>query len=99
MNQQTELDFTITSGYPHVHQHENNSASQHHLEKNKNHFKAQNKKVLDLLMSGKRLTVLGAANDYQVMSLPRRIGDLREINKITIQDRFIPGTRIKEYWI
>lgn len=92
MSYQIPIDFT-------THKVENNTESQQHLEDNTIHFNAQCKKVYELLKSGVRLTVMSAMNDYQVMSLPRRILDLKQNNKIEIQSRFIPGTRIKEYYL
>ena len=81
-----------------THDKENNHQSEQHLYANRVHFTEQCEKVLGLLRSGIKLTVLGAANDWQVMSLPRRILDLKE-KGIDIKDRFIPGTKIKEYYI
>lgn len=96
---QLDLFSPIPHGIPRVHLKENNQESQEHLDKHRIHFSKQCVKVYELLKSGLRLTVLGAANEHGIMYLPRRIKDLRDIYKVDIKDRFIPGTRFKEYWM
>ena len=84
-----EIDF--------VHARENNYLSQDYLNANKDHLNNQCLKVYELLKSGVRLTVISAMNDYQVMSLPRRILDIE--TKLGI---VIPRTRkgkIIEYYL
>lgn len=80
-----------------VHQHENNLESETHLEKNKKHFSAQCLKVCELLLIGKRLTTMNAPS-YGILSLPRRILDLKE-NGVFFDERWIDkgGTKIKEW--
>ncbi len=83
---QATLDFEL-------HRIENSMESQDHLEENKVHFKAQCKKVFDLLMSGQHLTVLSAITNHGISSLPRRCLD------ITGEERRRTGIRISNKWI
>lgn len=64
-----------------IHKHENNPESQSHLTGNKEKFSAQCLKVLELLRQGKRLTTMSAPG-YGILSLPRRIKDLRDHNGV-----------------
>lgn len=82
----------------HTHLHENNQESQKHLEENAQKFSDQCLKVLEILNQGKRLTVLEAPK-YGILSLPRRIKDLRDRNKITnIKDQWVKDTNGKKLW-
>jgi len=85
-----------------IHEKENNPSSQAHFEKNKKHFSQQCKKVLQLLLDGKRLTVKSAITNYDIWSLPRRILDLRE-NGINIHDEWVDDkngeNKIKQYFL
>lgn len=74
-----------------VHEVENNQRSQEYLQENELKIKKSCKKVLDILMQGIPMTVNGAVTDYGISSLPRRIKDLRDENKIQIHDRKIKG--------
>lgn len=65
-----------------VHHKENNSESEEHLHENKMHFKKQTKNVLELLQKGIVLTSRSAMIDYNIGDVHRRIGELREENKI-----------------
>lgn len=84
-----------------VHQHENNQESQDHLDENRKKFSNKCLQLLELLLQGKRLTVLGAANSG-ISSLPRRVLDCKEAG-IDIQDEWLTdneGKRtVKEYFI
>lgn len=84
-----------------VHQHENNQESKQHLEENRFKFSKQCLKVLELLKQGKVLTT-GNAPKYGIRSLPRRIKDLRDVNKIeNISDRWRldeGGKKIEKEW-
>lgn len=87
----------------HTHLQENNHESQKHLEENAQKFSDQCLKVLELLNQGKRLTVASAIG-YGIMSLPRRILDLRGRNGIeSIKDNWVKDTNgkrlYKEWWI
>lgn len=73
----------------HTHLHENNKESQSHLESNEQKFSDQCLKVLELLNRGVRLTVMEAVK-HNILSLPRRLKDLRDRNGIT---------DIKEDWV
>jgi hypothetical protein len=92
---QLPLDFT--------HQQENNHASRVHLEENREKFSRQCQQVYDLLISGVRLTMKSAINEYGIGDIRRRIKDLRDIAKIEgIKDRWIKvdnKNRYKEWWI
>lgn len=84
-----------------VHQHENNFDSKRNLEENRKNFSRKCLQVLELLLQGKRLTVLGAANSG-ISSLPRRVLDCKEVG-IDIQDEWLidkDGKRtVKQYFI
>lgn len=80
-----------------VHVRENNFQSDSLLGQHRLHFNTQCQKVYDLLKEGKRLTVMSAMNDYQIMSLPRRILDIEQKLKIKI-NREITG-RIVTYYL
>ena len=81
-----------------THDKENNHESEQRLYANRAHFSKQCEKVYGLLRSGIKLTVKSAMNDWNIMSLPRRILDLKQ-RGIDVQSRFIDGTNIKEYYI
>lgn len=84
-----------------VHEHENNHESKKHLEENRLKFSQQCLKVLELLQQGKILTTDNAPK-YGIRSLPRRIKDLRDRNKITtISDRWRlddNGKKVEKEW-
>lgn len=65
-----------------THYKENNQDSENHLHQNETHFKKQTKKVLELLQKGIVLTSRSAMIDYNIGDVHRRIGELREENKI-----------------
>jgi len=85
-----------------IHEKENNQESQNFLDKNKKHISQQCLKVLELLLRGKRLTTINAPS-YGILSLPRRIADLREKNGIFVNERWIrpenSSVEIKEWFI
>lgn len=83
MSAQLNIDFENI-----VHVRENNAENQKHLDENREKFNRQCKQVYDLLKSGKRLTRLGAANEYGIASLERRCADLRAA-----------GIEVKSEWI
>lgn len=84
-----------------THQRENNDESEKHLQENQKKFSKQCLKVWELLRQGKRLTTMNAPN-YGILSLPRRVADLRE-NGVHIDDQWLydsDGKRtIKEWFI
>jgi hypothetical protein len=86
---QLNIDFTNRC--------ENNQESNKILRENSDHINGQCGKVLELLKSGKSLTVRGAMIDYGISSLPRRILDLKE-HGFEIRDRVI-NKRFKEWFI
>jgi Helix-turn-helix domain len=81
-----------------IHQIENNPESQCHLNENKKHFSDQCKKVLALLKDGVRLTTINAVQ-YGILSLPRRIKDLKDFNGIEIKERWLTDPKIKEWYL
>lgn len=84
-----------------THQRENNAESEQHLQENQKKFSKQCLKVLELLYQGKRLTTYSAPG-YGILSLPRRILDLKE-NGVQIDERWLTdaaGKRtVKEWFI
>lgn len=89
--------MTIQAEISFVHNHENNQESQAILNANREHLSAQCEKVLELLTSGKRLTVRDAMVFHGIGDLPRRIKDLRE-NGYKIESELING-RFKVYYL
>lgn len=85
----------------HTHIWENNEESQKFLEENANKFGEQCLKIMKLFYQGKKLTVLNAMN-YGIASLPRRIKDLRDRNKVTtIKDEWVydsKGKKLYKQW-
>lgn len=82
-----------------VHDNENNPESAEHLKQNRQHFSNQCLKVLEILNQGKRLTVANAIG-YGIMSLPRRIGDIKE-GGIKVEDEWVKdgnGKRLYKEW-
>jgi len=84
-----------------VHEYENNKESQDHLYENRAKFSQQCLRVLELLRQGKRLTTINAPG-YGILSLPRRIKDLRDKNGIdNISDQWLideEGKRTTKEW-
>lgn len=71
-----------------IHQLENNPESQKHLHENHKKFSQQCLRVLELLRQGKRLTTINAPS-YGILSLPRRIKDLRDWHGVHIDDQWL----------
>ena len=69
---QTEIDFTRI-----VHDHERPETNGH-LKSNYDRFTAQAKQVYDLMMSGKRLTMVMCLNEYHIGSVSARISELKK---------------------
>lgn len=90
MYQQTEIDWT--------HKSENNSFSQSLLEANRPLINKSCRKVLDLLLQGKELTVLSAAVDYNITSLPRRILDIEQKLNVSIPEK-LHNNRFKSWYL
>jgi len=84
-----------------IHEKENNPESQEYLDKNRKRLSNQCLKVLELLLQGKRLTTINAPS-YGILSLPRRLKDLRE-NGIFVDEKWITpknsSVEIKEWFI
>lgn len=84
-----------------IHKKENNPASQQYLETHRHRLSKQCLMVLELLLQGKRLTTINAPS-YGILSLPRRLKDLRE-NGIFVDERWITppnsSVEIKEWFI
>ena len=72
-----QLSLDLSKPFP-VHSRENNRESEDYLNENREALSAKCEKVLALLKSGVRLTVLGAMVNHGVSSLPRRILDLKQ---------------------
>lgn len=85
-----------------IHDRENNSESEGFLNENRKRLSKQCVRVLQLLQSGIRLTTENAPG-YRILSLPRRVKDLRDYNKIPVNDSWVRdenGRRlIKEYYL
>jgi len=77
------------------HERENNAESEQHLHDNYEHFSIQLRKVYDLLLSGVRLTQLGAANEYGINSLSTRISELKA-NKIEVKKEWLRDEKGKK---
>lgn len=83
-----------------IHWIENNRESQTHLENNEQKFTDQCKKVLELLRSGVRLTTINAPS-YGILSLPRRLKDLRDYNGVQINETWVrdnEGRKMFKEW-
>lgn len=84
-----------------IHELENNAESERHLKENAKKFSQQCLKVLELLYQGKKLTTMNAPS-YGILSLPRRIKDLRDYNKVHIIEeewiRDANGKKIVKQW-
>lgn len=82
-----------------THSRENNKESQKNLDENKGKFSRQCLKVLELLRQGKRLTTYNSPG-YGILSLPRRIKDLRDYNGIeNIVDEWDKEKGVKVWYI
>lgn len=68
--------------------HTTENCETEHLEKNHTHFSKQCEKVFDLLMRGQEISVISAIHEHNIMSLPRRIKDLKECG-VKISDKWI----------
>lgn len=98
MLRQPELDFNIT---PH-----NNRGSELFYEENMVKFKKSCQKVVDILKTGKRLTVLEAISRYGISSLPRRAADINTAYRNAglsepIKNEWVrdeSGKRLYKYW-
>ena len=77
-----------------THQRENNEESEQHLQANQKKFSRQCLKIIEILSSGKTLTTLTAPS-YGILSLPRRILDLKE-NGVVINDRWLLDDKGKQ---
>jgi hypothetical protein len=80
-----------------THERENNAESEQHLYSNRKHFEGECRRLYDLLMSGKRLTVYSALVEHRISSLPRRYLDLVQAG-VEATAEPMAGTRIKEYF-
>jgi hypothetical protein len=89
---QAEIDF--------LHKAENNADSLANLELQAPKFNKQCSQVLNILLSGERLTSWTAMVKYHIGHLPRRILDLKE-KGIAIQDEWVEenGSRFKQYFL
>jgi len=81
-----------------VHERENNEESEDHLNEHRKHFSKQCRKLFNLLMDGKELTVYSALVDHNISSLPRRFLDLTQA-EIEASTQTIEGKRIKRYFM
>jgi hypothetical protein len=85
-----------------IHDRENNEESEEHLKENHKKFSQQCLKVLELLRQGKRLTTMNAPS-HGILSLPRRIKDLRDYHGVHIDEQWLLDNdgkqTIKEWFI
>lgn len=79
---------------------ENNPESQNNLELQSMKFSKQCNQVLNILLSGEKLTSWSAMVTYKIGHLARRILDLKE-KGIAIDDEWIEenGSRYKKYFL
>ena len=77
---------------------QNNAASTEHYEKKKKKFGGDRRKVFDHLMNGGEITFLEAANNFGVMSLPKRIEEMRKQFGVHISDRWNNQNRDFKIW-
>lgn len=92
MMYQAEIDF--------VHKVENNEASQSCLEANRPRLNKSCRKVLNILLERKGLTVQQAAAESISNCLPRRISDIEKALNITISEEIIDTKkRIKRWYL
>lgn len=89
MSLQTELELDLANGHMHVHQRENNPASEASLKENKKHFSGQNKKLFDDLMMGEVHNGDTAKDRLGIRDMIRRYHDLLEAG-ILIESKVIP---------
>ncbi|HMU69192.1 MAG TPA: helix-turn-helix domain-containing protein [Chitinophagales bacterium] len=89
---QIEIDF--------LHSRENNAESEINLAKQADKLNKQCSQVLNILMTGEKLTSWSAMVNHHIGHLARRILDLKQ-KGYAIQDRWIEenGSRFKEYFI
>ena len=92
MTYQTQIDF--------FHTKENNSHSQQILDDNYDRLNNQCRTVLNVLMTGRRLTVKDAMNEYGIGDLRRRVKDINDNHYIPIRIKsdVLPGG-FKEYYL
>lgn len=89
---QTELNF--------LHTRENNAESQANLQQQAGHLNKQCSQVLNILMTGERLTSWSAMVHYHIGHLARRCLDLKEKGyDIKSEWRTENGARFKEYFL
>lgn len=83
-----------------VHNYENNNESQKHLDENRTHFNKQCQRLYEILMTGEVLTVENAVINHKIMSLPRRIKDLRK-NGVMISEEWNRNAKpkVKEWFV
>lgn len=89
---QIEIDF--------LHSRENNAESEINLAKQADKLNKQCSQVLNILMTGEKLTSWSAMVNHHIGHLARRILDLKQ-KGYAIQDRWIEenGSRFKEYFM
>ena len=83
-----------------LHSRENNAESEINLAKQADKLNKQCSQVLNILMTGEKLTSWSAMVNHHIGHLARRILDLKQ-KGYAIQDRWIEenGSRFKEYFI
>lgn len=82
-----------------THKHENNPESQETLELKTPEFVGQNKKLFELLMFGKTLTFFQAITEHGISDIRRRAKDLKDKGGFKISKEFMPGTRVKVWYM
>lgn len=94
------LQSNIQTNLFEVHRFESSFESQIHLDENRVKFSQQGKKVFNMLLNGKELSVYEALVNSGISSLPRRILDLKQ-NGVVISDKWIlndDGKRLHKVW-
>lgn len=83
-----------------LHSRENNAESEINLAKQADKLNKQCSQVLNILMTGEKLTSWSAMVNHHIGHLARRILDLKQ-KGYAIQDRWIEenGSRFKEYFM
>lgn len=81
-----------------IHERENNAESEYQLHQHGAHFSKQCLTVLDAFRRGEVLTTGKALIKYEIGDLRARVRDLRDAG-VKVQDRYVTGTRFKEYYL
>ena len=81
------------------HEAENNTESDNMYLDGLDHFNHQCRIVYETLLTGRKLTFRDALIYLGIGDLRRRCKDLKDLYKIPVKDRYIEGTRFKEWYL